>query len=313
MTFKTSLKRILIHRPSPPQWLIPAGRTHRHRCLVSPAILYLIILTQIPLVVTLYYSTQQWNLLRPDRRAFIGLENYSIVIENPDFWPVLWITLLLTLSVVLLTLVFGFILALLLNRPFFGRGLARTLLITPFLIMPTVAAVLWKNVLFNPAFGLFSSSLASLGFDRIDWLADFPLASVTCIVVWQWTPFMMLILLAGLQSLPREQLEAGRIDGAGPISTLRYITLPHLKRYIEIAILLEVLFILSVFGVIFVTTSGGPGTATTNLAYHIYKEAFERWNIGRASTLGVLAIVLANLVVLLFLRVLRDNTREVSS
>ncbi len=235
-------------------------------------------------------------------------------VGNPEFWPVLGVTVHLTVAVVLLTLIFGFGLAQLLNRPFPGRGLARTLLITPFLIMPTVAAVLWKNVLLNPAFGLFSSSLAHLGFERTDWLASYPLSSVTAILVWQWTPFAMLILLAGLQSLPPEHLDAARIDGAGPVASLRYIVLPHLGRYIEIAVLMEVLFVLAEFGVIFVGTSGGPGIATTNLSYHIYKEAFERWNIGRASALGLLAVLFANIVVLLFVRVLRaGRDREVTA
>jgi sorbitol/mannitol transport system permease protein len=205
---------------------------------------------------------------------------------------------------------FGFLTAQLLNRRFVGRGVARTLFIAPFLVMPTVAAVMWKNVLYNPAFGLFSSTLAYFGLERVDWLATFPLASVIAILVWQWTPFMMLILLAGLQSLPQEQIEAARIDGAGSFSSLRYIVLPHLSRYIEIAVLMEVLFILAVFGVIFVTTSGGPGIATTNFSYHIYKEAFERWNIDRASALGIIAVILANLVVLAFLRVLKSTPNQ---
>lgn len=281
----------------------PAGR--RGRALLGPALVFLIVLTQAPLVLTLVYSTLDWNLLRPDARVFAGAANYLTVVRHADFMPVLLVTLELCLLVVGLSLLAGFGLALLLDRPFPGRGFVRTLLITPFLVMPTVAAVLWKNVLLNPAFGLFSSTLSFIGLPRIDWLATWPLASVVAILVWQWTPFAMLILLAGLQSLPAEQLDAARIDGAGPLAGLRFVVLPHLGRYVEIAVLMEVLFVLAEFGVIFVATSGGPGTATTNLAYHIYEEAFERWNIGRAGALGVYTVLLANLVVLLFLRVAR--------
>ena len=131
------------------------------------------------------------------------------------------------------------------------------------------------------------------------------MASVVTIVSWQWIPFVMLILLAGLQSLPESAVEAASIDGASGFTMFRYIILPHLRTFIEIALLLEVIFVLNVFGVIFVTTSGGPGIATTNLPYEIYKEAFSRWNIGRASALGVFAVVLANIVVFMFLQVLR--------
>lgn len=275
------------------------------RYLPTPAIIFMILVTQIPLIVTLGYSLERWNLLRPDRRAFIGLDNYTDIIVDPDFWTIIVNTLVLTLSVVIVTLILGMMLALLLNREFIGRGIVRTMLITPFLLMPTVSAVLWKNVLFNPAFGLLAAVFAILGLPRPDLLANHPMISVIIIVVWQWTPFMMLILLAGLQSLSHDQVEAAQIDGGGPLVIFRYIVLPHLQRYIELAVLMETLFILSVFGVIFVTTSGGPGIQTTNLSYGIYQEAFQRWDIGGASALGVYAIILANIVLLLFVRVLR--------
>src|SRR5439155_6982724 len=166
-------------------------------------------------------------------------------------------------------------LAMLLNRQFRGRGIARTLLITPFLIMPTVSAVMWKNMLFNPAFGLISSFLSTIGGPRVDWINQFPMASIVTIVTWEWTPFMMLILLAGLQSLQQEHLEAAQMDGAGPIEIFRFIIVPHLTRYIEIGVLLETLFILNIFGEIFVTTTGGPATDTTTLTFNIYLEAFK--------------------------------------
>ncbi|MDX2162042.1 MAG: sugar ABC transporter permease [bacterium] len=280
------------------------------RFLPTPAILFMIVVTQVPLIFTLSYSLERWNFLRPERRGFIGLNNYVNIIQDTDFWTILFNTLYLTFSVVLITLVVGMGLALLLNREFFGRGLIRTLLITPFLLMPTVSAVLWKNVLFNPAFGLFAALFALLGLPRPDPLAQAPMLSVIIIVAWQWTPFMMLILLAGLQSLDHEQIEAAQIDGAGPLMLFYYIVLPHLRRYIELAVLMETLFVLSIFGEIFVTTSGGPGIQTTNLSFGIYQEAFQRWNIGSASALGVYAIILANIVMVFFVRVLRRGQKE---
>ena len=201
------------------------------------------------------------------------------------------------------------ILALLLNRSFRGRGVARTLLITPFLIMPTVSAVMWKNMLFNPAFGLISSTLAALGGPRIDWINSYPMLSIVIIVTWEWTPFMMLILLAGLQSLSQDSLEAAQIDGAGALEMFYYIILPHLRRYIEIGVLLEVLFVLNIFGEIFVTTTGGPAIDTTTLTFDIYKEAFSRWNVGRASAYGIFAVILANIVTIFFVRVIRAGSK----
>ncbi len=287
-----------------PRWL------HLRGYLTRPAIIYLIVLTQLPLLLTLYYSFTNWNLLRPDRTRFVGFENYLDFFRNPDMITILRNTLVFSMSVVLWSLVLGMILALLLNRQFRGRGLARTLLITPFLIMPTVSAVMWKNMLFNPAFGLISSTINLLGGPRIDWINSYPMFSIVVIVTWEWTPFMMLILLAGLQSLAQENLEAAQIDGAGALEMFYYIILPHLRRYIEIGVLLEVLFVLNIFGEIFVTTTGGPAIDTTTLTFDIYKEAFSRWNVGRASAYGVFAVILANIVTIFFLRVIRAGSKQ---
>jgi sorbitol/mannitol transport system permease protein len=278
--------------------------------MLRPAIIYLVVLTQVPVLFTLYYSVTNWNLLRPDRpRQFIGLQNYIGFFVARDTGRILLNTLVFSVGVVVLSLVFGMILALLLTREFRGRNLSRTLLITPFLIMPTVSAVMWKNMLFNPAFGLISSTLAVLGGPRVDWMNQHAMGSLITIVTWEWTPFMMLILLSGLQGLPKESLEAAHIDGAGPLTTFRSIILPHLMRYIEIGVLLETLFVLNIFGEIFTTTTGGPANYTTTLTFNIYLEAFKRWNIGRASAFAVIAVIFANIITLLFIRVIRRDSR----
>jgi sorbitol/mannitol transport system permease protein len=277
----------------------------RRKFFSAPTLLFLIIVTQVPFAFTLYYSFRSWNLLRPGNINWVGWRNYARAFENPDFLAILWNTLVLSLSVVLITFVLGMIFALLLNRPFLGRGLARTLLISPFLVMPVVTAVIWKNVLLNPTIGLVSYLLSLFGLPPIDWLAHYAMPAVIATISWQWTPFVMLILLAGLQSLPESTLEAASLDGASGLTLFRYIILPHLTTFIEIALLMEVLFVLNIFGEIFVMTTGGPGIATTNLPFEIYKEAFLRWNVSRAAAFGVLAVILANVVVLLFLRVLR--------
>jgi len=290
-------------------------RPHEGRKFLSvPGILFLIIVTQVPFALTIYFSFTGWNLLRPDSQRFLGWErmwnNYSWILRNPDFYIVIKNTVALTVSVVIVTFILGMLLALLMNRRFPGRGLARTMLISPFLIMPVAAAVLWKNLMLDPSFGLSAWLLPLFGLPSVFLLQEAPMATIIGIVSWQFTPFVMLILLAGLQSLPDSTREAAWLDGAGPVAMFRFIILPHLRRFIEIALLLQVIFVLNVFGEIFVTTSGGPGIQTTNLSYQIFLEAFSRWNIGRASAYGLFAIVLANILVLLFLRVVRSQQKE---
>ena len=280
------------------------------RFLSAPTLLFLIIITQIPFAFALYYSFRNWNLNRPGDVNWIGWRNYTRIVGDPDFWPILWNTLVLSVSVVVITFIFGMMFALLLNRPFRGRALARTLLISPFLVMPVVTAVLWKNALLHATSGLSSWVLTSVGLPRIDWLGHYAMLSIIATVSWQWTPFVMLILLAGLQSLPLSTMEAASLDGANGWKLFRYIILPHLRSFIEIALLMEVLFILNIFGQIFVMTSGGPGIRTTNLPFEIYKVAFLEFNVSRAAAFGVLAVILANIIVLLFLRVLRNQNQQ---
>ncbi len=289
-------------------------RRENRKFLSAPGILFLVLVTQVPFVFAIWYSFTNWNLLRPNSTGFAGWDrmwrNYSRILTNPDFYVVLWNTLYLTVAVVVITFVLGLMFALLLNRPFPGRALARTLLISPFLMMPVAAAVLWKNLLLDPSFGLFGYFFRLFGIRDFYALEAFPMGTVIGIVSWQWIPFVMLILLAGLQSLPDSTLEAARIDGASGPSMFRFIILPHLGRFIEIALLLETIFILSEFGIIFVTTSGGPGLQTTNLPYQIFLEAFSRQNVGRASAYGIFAVILANIVIILFLNVLRRNSES---
>ena len=275
--------------------------------LLRPAIIYLIVMTQIPVLFTLVYSVTNWNLLRPDKTRFVGLDNYVYFLQDSDTGAILLNTVAFVSCVIGFSLFFGMAFALLLNRQFRGRGIARTLMITPMLIMPTVSAVMWKNMMFNPSFGLIPELLAALGLPRTDLLNAYPMLALVVIVTWEWTPFMMLILLAGLQSVEQEWIEAAQLDGAGRIDMFTSLILPHLSRYIEIAVLLETLFVLNIFGEIFITTTGGPGIATTTLTFNIFLEAFSRWNIGRASAYGVFAVIVANVVTLLYIRILRSN------
>ncbi|MFJ8865183.1 carbohydrate ABC transporter permease [Streptomyces sp. NPDC102473] len=266
------------------------------RAPLLPALVFLIAVTQLPFVATLVISLFDWNSLNPDKRAFNGLDNYASVFTDTALRESVLTTILLTAGVVLATVVLGLGLALLLDRTFFGRGLVRTLLITPFLIVPVSAALLWKHALYNPEYGLLNGALSGLGElfgdtspSQPDWIADMPLLAVIAALVWQWTPFMMLILLAGLQSRPAEVVEAARLDGASAWQTFRYLTLPHLRRYLELGVLLGAVYIVQNFDAVFTLTAGGLGTA--NLPYTIYQTFYQAHEYGLASAAGVVVVI----------------------
>lgn len=239
------------------------------RAPLLPALIFMIVVTQLPFVATLVISFFDWNSLYPDARRFTGLANYQEVLTDADLRHSVWTTVLLTVAVVLASLVLGLVLALLLDRRFRGRGIVRTLLIAPFLVVPVAAALLWKHVLYNPEYGLFNGLLHYVGGPQPDWISNTPLLAVEASLVWQWTPFMMLILLAGLQSRDHEQIEAARVDGASDWQIFVHLTLPHLRRYLELGALLGSIYIVQNFDAVFTITSGGLGTA--NLPYTVYQ------------------------------------------
>jgi sorbitol/mannitol transport system permease protein len=276
-----------------------------------------VVVTQIPFVVTLVISTLHWNVLQPGDKGFVGLGNYQTVFTDDRLRNAVKNTVVLTGSVVLISLVLGLLLAVLLDRRFPGRGLARTLLIAPFLVMPVAAALLWKHAIYNPDYGLLNGTLNAVwrvfGAEegpQLDWVSDYPMPAVVAALVWQWTPFMMLILLAGLQAQPGDVLEAARVDGASGVNIFRYITLPHLRQYIELSVLLGSIYIVQTFDAIFTITQGGPGTATTTLPYEIYLTMFRKYEYGEAAAAGVV-VVLGTIVVATFaLRVISSLFRQ---
>jgi sorbitol/mannitol transport system permease protein len=272
------------------------------RWLVMPSVVVLLAWMIVPLVMTLWFSFQYYNLVNPGTTGFAGIDNYQYLVTDPDFWVSLKNTLVLVASVLVITVVLGTLLAVLFNQPFPGRNIARVLAISPFFVMPTVSALIWKNLLMHPIYGVFGAVARMFGLQPVDWFADYPLASVIAIVSWEWLPFALLILLTAVQSLDHEQREAARMDGAGVVAQFVFITLPHLSRAISVVVMIETIFLLTVFAEIFVTTSGGPGNATTNLAFLIYARALLQYDIGGASAGGVVAIVLANVVAFFLVR-----------
>lgn len=272
------------------------------RLLVLPALIFSIVLTQIPFLVTIVFSTLKWNQLRPDEIRFAGFDNYAAVFTGPEFVQSLWATVSITGSSVILSLVFGLLLALLLDRTFPGRALARTLIITPFLVMPAAAALIWKWSMLDANVGVVNWALSLVGVPPVAWNTDVPVATIIILLTWQFTPFMMLILLAGLQSQSREVLEAASVDGAGPLRVFGAITLPHLRQYIDIAVLLGAIMLLQVFDPVAIMTKGTGGTKT--LPYLLYERAFIGLDVGQAAAFGVITVAITIVVATLALRTL---------
>jgi sorbitol/mannitol transport system permease protein len=277
------------------------------RTAVSPAVVVLFLWMIVPLVMTIYFSTLNYSLLDPESGSFIGFQNYTYFLTDPGFLTALGNTLKLVGGVLVITIVGGILLALLLDQPFFGVGIVRLMVLAPFFVMPTVSALIWKNLLMHPVSGLFAWLFKSVGLKPIDWFAQAPLTAIILIVAWQWLPFAALILLTALQSLDPEQKEAAEMDGTPAISFFFYIVLPHLARAITVVILIETIFLLNVFAEILVTTGGGPGLDTTNIPFLVYAQALLQFDVGGASAGGIVAVILANIVAFFLVRMIGRN------
>src|SRR3984957_10630472 len=277
------------------------------RGLLTPAVALLLVWMIVPLAMTIYFSSLHYSLLDPGSETFVGLDNFRYFLTDPAFLASLQNTLVLVGSVLAITIVLGVPLALLLDQPVLGRSIVRLMVIAPFFVMPTVSALVWKNLLLHPVSGLLAYIATLFGLTPIDWFAAKPLFALILIVSWQWLPCASLILLTALQSLDEEQREAAEMDGAGAFSSFFYVTLPHLARPITVVILIETIFLLTVFAEIFVTTGGGPGLATTNIAFLIYSQALIQYDVGTASAGGMVAVVIANILAFFLVRIVGRN------
>ncbi len=277
------------------------------RLMISPAVLLLLGWMLVPLCMTIYFSFLRYNLLQPGANPFVGWENYYWFVTDPSFKAAMVNTLVLVGGVLVITTVGGVCFALMLDRPMFGQGIIRIMVIAPFFVMPTVSGLVWKNMFMNPVNGIFGHLASSLGMQPVDFFGQIPLASIIFIVAWMWLPFATLILLTALQSLDQEQIEAAEMDGANRLNRFWFIVLPHLARAITVVILIQTIFLLSIFAEILVTTNGGPGTATTNLTYLIYVSSLLQYDVGMGSAGGVLAIILANIVAIVLMRMIGKN------
>ncbi|MCG7311087.1 carbohydrate ABC transporter permease [Brachybacterium sp. ACRRE] len=274
------------------------------RLPLLPAFVFVVICTQIPFLLTIWYSLRSRNLLRPEGEEFVGLQNFLDIFRDSTFRGAALNSILITLACVAVALLLGLGLALLLDRKFLGRGIVRTLLITPFLIMPVAGAMLWSISMFDPTYGLVNWLISLVGVGPVDWTSQLPVFSIVVALVWQWTPFMMLLLLAGLQSQTGDVLEAASMDGASPWQTFRHITLPHLRFYIELSVLLGAIYVVNTFDQIYLMTAGGPGTASANLPFYIYQRAFLGFDIGQSAAMGVVTVVATIIISTLALRLI---------
>lgn len=274
------------------------------RLLFAPAVVTLFLWMIVPLLMSIYFSTVRYNLMQPGDKEFIGWQNFEFFVTDPDFGASVANTLILLGSVIAITVVLGIALALLVNDPFPGRGLVRVLLISPFFVMPSANALMWKHMMMNPIYGVFAQVAKFFGVTPIDWLTDLPLFSVILMVAWQWLPFACLIFITSLQSMDREQLEAAGMDGANAFQKFWYLYIPHLARPVSVVIMIEMIFLLSVFAEIFTTTGGGPGNASTNVAFLIFKQALMNFDVGVASAGALFAVVLANIAAVFLIRLI---------
>src|SRR5256714_8032080 len=291
----------------------PFSSPWRRRLPLLPALLFMILITQLPFLVSIYYSftnlKDKTQSLIPEPTKYVGFENYRAIFNDPFFRQAMYTSVKMTVSAVVLSLVFGTLFALLLDRKFFGQGIVRTLLITPFLLMPVVAALIWKQQMFSSLFGILDKVLVFLGFNSVAFISDHPLGSIVTVLVWQWTPFMMLIMLAGLQSQPSDILEAADVDGASGFGIFRQLTLPHLRPYLELGALLGSIYIVQAFDAIDVMTGGGPGS--TNVPYYVYQESIGGgFRYGSASAYAIVVVVFSIIIATLALRLLSSLFRD---
>jgi len=254
-------------------------------------------------VMSIYYSLTDWKVVPPGPRELVGFDNYDHLLHDDFFGSAIWVSIRLAVVPVIAALVLGTAFAVLLDRKFFGRGVVRTLLITPFLITPVVIGLIWKNQMFHGLYGVINWAIEKLGGTPVEFVSQHPTLSIGITLVWQWTPFMMLIMLAGLQSMPTDVNEAAKVDGANPFGIFRQLTLSHLRPYMELGILLGSIYLIQLYDQIAVMTGGGPGS--TNVPYYVYQRSIGGgWEFGQASSYSIVVVIASIVIATFALRVL---------
>ena len=291
---------------------VPVTRTRRANgerrlaaLLLLPAVGFLFVMTIFPTVYSLWMSMQQYNLSRPDLAHFVGARNYANLLTDDIFWKAVRTTIIFSVAVLALEFVLGFFIANLFDRERRGMGLLRTLFIIPVFASPVAMGLTWRYM-YQPGYGLVNYALESVGLPRINWLAStqWALPAVVAVDVWQWTPFIALIFLAGLQSISPEITEAAELDGLTRLQYLRRIALPLMGPIVVVVGLIRLIDALKTFDLIYIITRGGPGTATYTLPLHAYSNAFESFLMGPSAAIAWVVVIMVNIFAFLFLRLL---------
>lgn len=289
----------------PPRTVSKRSEAWRRRLPLLPALLFTIVLTQVPFVMSIWYSLTDWKVVPPGPSEFVGLDNYVDLVKDEFFRDAVWVSVQLTVAPVLGAIALGTAFAVLLDRKFLGQGVVRTLIITPFLLMPVVVGLIWKNQMFHGLYGVVNWVIEQLGFSSVEWVSRYPTLSIVLVLIWQWTPFMMLIMLAGLQGQPADVLEAAKVDGTSPWGTFRQLTIPHLRPYMELGILLGTIYLIQVYDQIAVMTGGGPGS--TNVPYFVFQRSIGGgWEFGQASSYSIVVVIASIIIATIALRVLSN-------
>ena len=280
-----------------------------YNLMVAPIVLFIIIMVAFPLVYTVYLSFTDWNMgvTAPE---FLGLENYVDVLTDPQFWSDTGNTLYLAFGSVAIELVLGTCIAIVLNRPFRGKDVVKTHFLLPMVATPIAVGMVWQ-LIYEPTLGVANHFLKFLGLEPVMWLIDSNtvLNSLMIIEIWEWTPMVMLIVLAGLAGLPREVYESAQLDGAGKFQLFRKITLPLLRPTLIVTALLRLIDALKTFDIIYATTQGGPLQASETVNLLAYKSIFSYFKMGRGAALIICFLAEIGLCCALFI-ILRKKTRE---
>lgn len=280
----------------------------KSKLLILPALIVVGVVTQIPFILTIIYSFISWNVKRPDLGInFAGISNYKKIFTDSQFYYVVFNSLIIVGVALTICTVLGILFGLMLNRDFKGVNLLRTLFVIPYFVMEAVVGIIWKTLMLNPSLGLNYYISSALGLEPIDFFGKYALLTIMVLIIWQWTPFFFLIIMAGLQNMSSEVIESAKIDGATGWKLLIHIQLPLIRDHINVAMTLGLINILKVFGLIYVTTSGGPGSSSSNLPYYSYKALFYDWNVGAAAAIAVVTVALTLIVVQRFYGFMNKN------
>jgi sorbitol/mannitol transport system permease protein len=266
---------------------------------VLPGLVWVAVVTQVPFILTLIFSTLRWNLSRPDLPVkfywfknfwyFLRIRDWSRI---PEFYSIVWQTILITVSALALCTIVGFLLSLLLDHVIPGVNIARTLILGPFFVMSTASGVIWKTTIFNTIFGWYGVIAKALGLTPVDLLSYLPIAVIVGLFSWRWMPFFVLMMLAGLQGIPGSIVDSMKVDGANWWHATFSIKLPMIRKHISVAMMLGLIFLVKEFGLILVTTAGGPGTRSYTLPYAVFMQVFNASNVGRAGALATITVIL---------------------